>query len=148
MRNQPSSNRPRVRLWVLACALVLGVAAVIAVKTHGFGLMDTAGDAADVAQERCVTDVLGKLVSPATAKLSDLKSELGDLEPDSRDLFPLTTEQPLKGVEHSRITVWNVSGTVEAQTEAGSPIHDPFVCRAYFVDGTLASTLVVFEREH
>ncbi|OBB26336.1 hypothetical protein A5792_03965 [Mycolicibacterium peregrinum] len=145
MGNQPSSNKPRVRLWVLACALVLGVAAVIAVKTGGFGLMDTS---ARTAQERCVTDVRGKLVSPATAKLSDLKSERSDLEPDSRDLFPLTTDQPLKGIEQSRITVWNVSGIVDAQTEAGSTIHDPFVCRAYFVDGELVDTLVVFEREH
>lgn len=145
MGNQPSSNKPRVRLWVLACALVLGVAAVVAVKTHGFGLMDTAARAAEA---RCATDVRGKLVSPEAAKLSDLKTELGDLEPDSRDLFPLTTDQPLKGIEHSRITVWNVSGIVDAQTEAGSTIHDPFTCRAYFVDGNLADTLVVFEREH
>lgn len=135
----------RVPLWLLACALILGVVAVIAVRTHGFGLVDTAEREV---QDRCETDVRGKLVTPATAKLTDVESKLGDLEPDSRDLFPLTTDEPLKGVEHSRITVWNVSGTVDAQTESGSTIHDPFVCRAYFVDGNLADTLVVFEREH
>ncbi|MEV0670341.1 hypothetical protein [Mycobacterium sp. NPDC050441] len=149
MRNQTPANRPRVRLWVLACALILGVVVVVAVKTHGFGLVNAAERTAErAAEERCATDVRGKLVSPATAELSDVKSELGDLEADSRDLFPLTTDQPLKGVEHSRITVWNVSGIVDAQTEAGSTIHDPFTCRAYFVDGNLADTLVVFEREH
>jgi hypothetical protein len=135
----------RVPLWLLACALILGVVAVIAVRTDGFGLVDTAEREA---QDRCETAVRGKLVTPATAQLTDVESKLSDLEPDSRDLFPLTTDEPLKGVEHSRITVWNVSGTVDAQTESGSTIHDPFVCRAYFVDGEMADTLVVFEREH
>lgn len=135
----------RVPLWLLACALIVGAVAVIAVRTHGFGLVDTAETEA---QDRCETDVRAKLVAPATAQLIDMESKLSDLEPDSRDLFPLTTDEPLKGVEHSRITVWNVSGTVDAQTESGSTIHDPFVCRAYFVDGRLADTLVVFEREH
>ncbi|MEX3741295.1 hypothetical protein [Mycolicibacterium porcinum] len=135
----------RVPLWLLACALVVGAVAVIAVRTHGFGLV---GTAEREAQNRCETDVRAKLVAPATAQLIDVESKLSDLEPESRDLFPLTTDEPLKGVEHSRITVWNVSGTVDAQTESGSTIHDPFVCRAYFVDGHLADTLVVFEREH
>lgn len=135
----------RVPLWLLACALIVGVVAVIAVRTHGFGLVDPAEREA---QDRCETEVRGKLVTPATAQLTDVQSKLSDLEPDSRDLFPLTTDEPLKGVEHSRIAVWNVSGTVDAQTESGSTIHDPFVCRAYFVDGNLADTLVVFEREH
>ncbi|MBP2452450.1 hypothetical protein [Mycolicibacterium lutetiense] len=149
MRNQPSSNKPRVRLWVLACAFVLGVVAVVAVKTHAFGFTNPAErTAARTAQERCETDVRSKLVSPATAQLSDVKSELSDLDPDSRDLFPLTTDQALKGIEHSRITVWNVSGIVDAQTETASTIQDPFTCRAYFVDGNFADTLVVFEREH
>lgn len=135
----------RVPLWLLACALVVGAVAVIAVRTHGFGLV---GTAEREAQNRCETDVRAKLVAPATAQLIDVESKLSDLEPESRDLFPLTTDEPLKGVEHSRITIWNVSGTVDAQTESGSTIHDPFVCRAYFVDGHLADTLVVFEREH
>lgn len=135
----------RVPLWLQACALVVGAVAVIAVRTHGFGLV---GTAEREAQNRCETDVRAKLVAPTTAQLIDVESKLSDLEPESRDLFPLTTDEPLKGVEHSRITVWNVSGTVDAQTESGSTIHDPFVCRAYFVDGHLADTLVVFEREH
>lgn len=100
------------------------------------------------AQERCATDVRGKLASPETARLSEVQSKLSDLDPDSRDLFALTTNEPLKGIDHARITVWNVSGTVEAQTEVGSMIRDPFTCRAYFVDGNLVDTLVLFDREH
>lgn len=135
----------RAPLWLLACALILGAVAVVAVKTHGSGLVSTAER---TAQDRCEADVRGKLMTPEAARLSDVQSTRGDLEPDSRDLFPLTTDAPLKGVDHARITVWNVSGTVEAQTDSGNTIHDPFTCRAYFVDGNLADTLVVFEREH
>ncbi|MCV7360889.1 hypothetical protein H7K19_04915 [Mycolicibacterium neworleansense] len=129
----------------MACALVLGVVAVIAVKTHGFGLVKSADQKA---QERCETDVRAKLASPDTAELSQVQSQRADLDPDSRDMFALTTNEPLKGIDPARITVWNVSGMVQAQTEVGSVIHDPFTCRAYFVDGNLADTLVVFDREH
>lgn len=135
----------RAPLWLLACALVVGVVAAVAVKTHGFGLV---GTAARTAQDRCEVDVRGKLMAPEAAQLSGVRSTLGELEPDGRDMFALTTDPPLKGIDRTRITVWNVSGTVEAQTESGNTIHDPFTCRAYFVDGDLADTLVVFEREH
>ncbi|WP_438494739.1 hypothetical protein, partial [Streptomyces asiaticus] len=43
---------------------ILGVVAVIAVRTHGFGLVDTAEREA---QDRCETDVRGKLVTPASS---------------------------------------------------------------------------------
>ncbi|WKG00773.1 hypothetical protein [Mycolicibacterium sp. HK-90] len=145
MRHQPSPNRPRARMWLLACAVIVGVIAAIAVKTNVFGVTNTTERAV---QDRCETDVRGKLASPQTAQLAGVQATVADLEPDSRDLFALTTDEPLKGVDQSRITVWNVSGTVEAQTEVGSTIHDPFTCRAYFVDGNLVDTLVLFDREH
>ncbi|OCB51723.1 hypothetical protein A5722_30810 [Mycobacterium vulneris] len=135
----------RIPLWLLACALMVGAIAAVAVKTHGFGLMSTAER---TAQDRCEADVRAKLMAPEAARLSDVQSTLGELEPDSRDMFALTTNAPLKGIDQGRITVWNVSGVVDAQTESGSTIHDPFTCRAYFVDSNLADTLVVFEREH
>lgn len=83
----------------------------------------------------------------SAAKLSNVRTAASDLDPDSRDMFPLLDE-PLKGVEHSRITVWNVSGVVDAPSEVGTTIHDPFTCRAYFIDDTLANTLVVFDHDH
>ena len=30
----------------------------------------------------------------------------------------------------------------------GATIHDPFSCRAYFIDGNLAHTLVLFDHDH
>lgn len=142
-------RRRRVRLWILAASAAglatLGVIAMIITKTHFFGLVNTAERAA---QQRCETDVRSRLASPSTASLSDVQSTVSDLQPDSRDLFPLTINKPLKGVDHSRITVWNVTGTVDAQTEGGTTIHDPFTCRAYFVDDTLADTLVLFDHQH
>lgn len=145
MRNQPSPNRPRARMWLLVCAVIVGVIAAITVKTNVFGVTDTTERAV---LDRCETDVRGKLASPEAAQLAGVQATLAELEPDTRDLFALTTNQPLKDVDQSRITVWNVSGTVEAETEVGSTIHDPFTCRAYFVDGNLVDTLVLFDREH
>ena len=42
----------------------------------------------------------------------------------------------------------NVSGVVNATNEFGSTINDPFDCRAYFVDGSLEHTLVLFNHGH
>jgi hypothetical protein len=53
-----------------------------------------------------------------------------------------------KGVEPSRITVWNASGMINAEAQVGGTIHHPFTCRAYFVDGNLADTLVLFDHAH
>jgi hypothetical protein len=37
---------------------------------------------------------------------------------------------------------------VSAPNAFGDTLTDPFTCRAYFVDGTLTETLVVFEHDH
>lgn len=149
MHSPPPPRRRRVRLWLLAAGavgvLAAGVTAGIALKPSGFGRVGTADRAA---QQRCESDVRSRLVSPSTARLSNVQSTVSDLEPDSRDLFPLTINEALKGVDHSRITVWSVTGLVDAPTEVGSMIHDPFTCRAYFVDGTLVDTLVLFDHDH
>jgi hypothetical protein len=119
---------------------------VIAVTTKGFGFADSNER---TAQDRCQSDVHNQLASPSTTKLSDLKTETTSLDPESRDLFKLTLDGPLKEVEHSRITVWNVSGVAEKEQSAfGEAIHDRFDCRAYFVDGKLADMLVVFDHDH
>ena len=137
------------QLLAIATACVLGALAAIAWKTHGFGFMGPAPrQAQDVARDRCQADVRKQLASPTSAQLSDVRAVAGALESDGRDLFPLTMNEPLKGVDAARITVWNVSGTVDAQAEAGGTIHDPFTCRAYFVDGSLADTLVLFDHAH
>ncbi|MFL0177667.1 hypothetical protein ACJH6H_07445 [Mycobacterium sp. SMC-21] len=122
---------------------------MIAMKTHGFGLVRPEPRLAqDVARDRCQADVRKQLASPDSAQLSDVRSVAGTLETDGQDMFPLMTDEPLKGVDHSRITVWNVSGMVDAKAEAGGTIRDPFTCRAYFVDGNLADTLVLFDHAH
>lgn len=136
--------------WLAAvaagCAIVLGV---IAVMTDGFGLVNSDEPPSNqrTAQDRCEHEVLNRVVSPSSAKLSNVETATSVLDPDSKDLFSLLGDS-LKGVDHSRIAVWNVSGVVDAPTELGTTIHDPFSCRAYFVDGNLADTLVLFEHDH
>ena len=131
------------------CVLAGAVLAMIAMKTHGFGLARPEPQLAqDVARDRCQADVRKQLASADSAQLSYLRSVAGTLETDGQDMFPLMTDEPLKGVDHSRITVWNVSGMVDAKAEAGGTIRDPFTCRAYFVDGNLADTLVLFDHAH
>jgi hypothetical protein len=141
MHSEPRPRKHPKRTWLLAavgaCALIVAVTAVIAVNTPD-----------RTARQRCEADVRTRLVAPTTAQLSEVQSTVSELDPDSRDLFPLTLNAPLKGIDHSRITVWNVTGVVNAQSEVGSTIHDPFICRAYFVDGSLADTLVVFDHDH
>ena len=101
-----------------------------------------------MAQDRCQSDVLGQLLEPESAQLSDVRTETSSLEADGKDLFSITLEEPLKGVDTSRITVLNVSGVVNATNEFGYTIQDPFDCRAYFVDGSLQHTLVLFDHGH
>lgn len=151
MSKSPSPRRRWHRgLWLLvagtACAVIL---VVVAISTRGFGLVDETKPPtkASVAQQRCEPEVIKRLASPSTAKLSDIETASTALDPDSTDLFSLL-EDPLKGVDHSRITVWNVSGVVEVQTELGGAIEDPFNCRAYFIDDDLAHTLVLFDHGH
>ena len=126
------------------CGAIL---AGIAMTTRGFGLTNsTAVDTGErVARERCERDVLARLVSSSTATLSDVTLTSSQLDPQVMDLFALT-DGPLNGVDHSRITVRNVEDVVEAPSEVGGTLHEPFTCRAYFVDDDLADTLVVFDR--
>ena len=143
---------PRSRLVVTAVLVLVGAAVVaIAISSGALRLWrssDSRPTAEQSAQDRCQTEVLKKLVSASTAHLSDVRTEASGLDVDGRDQFPLTLEEPLKGVDRSRITVLNVSGVVNAPTEVGSTLQDHFDCRAYFVDGSLVHTLVLFEHEH
>jgi hypothetical protein len=137
-----SNGRKRV-WWLLAVVgLCVAVVGAIAFATDVFDRGDSTERAA---QERCESEVLKRLASPSTAKLSNVQIAQSDLDPDVKDLFSLTLNDPLKGVDHARITVWGMSGAVDAQSEVGSTIHQGFECRAYFVDGSLADTLVLLD---
>lgn len=145
----PRKNRRRA--WLIAvgavCVVILGV---IAVVTRGFGLADSTDRTSKelTARDRCESDVLKRLASPSTAKLSNVEVAGTVLDPDSKDLFSLL-DDPLKGVDHSRITVLNVTGVVDVKGDAfGATIYDPFSCRAYFIDGNLAHSLVLFDHDH
>ena len=152
MGSSPLTPRKNLRrAWlIVAGAGCLVALAVIAVATRGFGLVHSADRPSKelTAQERCESDVLKRLASPSMAKLSNVQVASTDLDPDSKDLFSLL-DGPLKGVDHSRVTVLNVSGVVDVKGDAfGATIHDPFSCRAYFIDGNLANTLVLFDHDH
>lgn len=124
--------------------------AVNAVATRGFGLVDSTDRASPnrSAQDRCESDVLKRLAAPSTTKLSSVIAENTVLDPESKDLFSLL-DDPLKGVDHSRITVLDVSGVVDVSGDSfGDTMHDPFSFRAYFVDGNLVHTLVLFDHDH
>jgi hypothetical protein len=145
----PRKNRRGA--WLIAagagCVVIL---VVIAVATRGFGLAASTDRPSNehAAQDRCESDVQKRLASPSTAKLSNIEVAGTVLDPDSKDLFSLL-DDPLKGVDPSRITVLNVSGVVDVNGDAfGATIHDPFSCRAYFIDGNLANTLVLFDHDH
>ena len=143
------SPKRRTRVWLIAVAVAaLATAAavvVIAIMTDDFAATPSKETAA---QDRCESEVRKQLASPSVATLSNVSSAQSVLDPDSRDLFSLMLNEPLKGVDTSRITVWEVSGVVDVGSEVGTTIHDPFTCRAYFVDGNLADTLVLFEHDH
>lgn len=143
--------RKRTRALLFAAAAMCGaILAVIAITTRGFGLIEaTSVDTREsAAQQRCERDVEGRLVAPSTAKLSDVTVTSAQLDPEVMDLFSLSSGGPLNDVDHSRISVRSVEGVVEAPNEVGGTLHDPFTCRAYFVDGDLADTLVVFDHDH
>jgi hypothetical protein len=140
------------RLLFIAAMTVTGAVIVaVAVSTGGLRLGKSGHSAPSpeqLAQDRCQSDVLKRLVAPATTHFSGVRTETSTLEADGKDLFPLTLDEPLKGIDTSRITVLNVSGVVNAPTEIGSTLQDHFDCRAYFVDGKLAHTLVLFDHDH
>lgn len=143
-----SSSKRRPRVWLIAIAVVALAAAAVAVMVVARRDEPRGISSELAAQERCESDVMKQLASPDAAKLSNVKSQPSVLDPDSRDLFSLQLNEPLKGVETSRITVWEVTGIIDAQSEVGTTMHDPFTCRAYFVDDSLADTLVLFEHKH
>lgn len=127
------------------------VASAVAVSTWSLGRGgsgESVPTAEQLAQQRCASDVLRRLVSPDKAELSDVRTETSSLDVDGRDFSSLNASEPLKGVDASRITVLNVSGVANLPSEVGSTIRDHFDCRAYFVDDTLAHTLVVFDHGH
>ena len=141
----------RTRALVLAAAAVCGaILAGVAITTRGFGLIEATSVDTPMraAQQRCERDVVARLVAPSTAKLVDITVTSSQLDPEVMDLFSLLSSQPLHGVDHSRISVRSVEGVVEVPNEVGGMLHDPFTCRAYFVDGDLADTLVVFDHDH
>ncbi|MFM9035770.1 MAG: hypothetical protein ACKOQ4_16070 [Mycobacterium sp.] len=101
----------------------------------------------DAARQRCEGQVLDRLVSPESAKLVDVDVRGSELDPEVTDLSSLSTET-LKDVQRQRITVRSVTGVVQAPNAFGESLNDPFTCRAYFVDGELRHTMVVFEHDH
>ncbi len=147
--DQPASRRP---LLVIAALIAVGAALVaVAVATGALKLgksADSAPTAEQLAQQRCQAEVLKRLVSPDKATISDIRTETSTLDVDGRDFSSLTASDPLRGIDASRITVLNVSGVANAPSEVGSTIEDHFDCRAYFLDGALAHTLVVFDHAH
>jgi hypothetical protein len=147
--DRPASRRP---LLVTAALIAVGAAIVaIAVATGALELGrtgDSAPSAKQSAQQRCESEVTKKLVSPAKATISDVRSESSTLDIDGQDFSSLAASEPLTGINTARITVLNVSGVVNAPSEVGSTIQDHFDCRAYFVDGALVHTLVIFDHGH
>ena len=82
------------------------------------------------------------------SRISDLNTQTSSLDADGRDFSSMNAAEPLRGIDASRITVLNVSGVVNAPSEIGTTIADHFDCRAYFVDGAITHTLVVFDHAH
>jgi hypothetical protein len=146
--DRPASRRP----LLIAALIAVGAAVVaVAVATGALRLghsADSSPSAEQLAQQSCQAEVLKRLVSPDKATISDVHTETSTLDVDGRDFSSLNTSEPLKGIDVSRITVLNVAGVANAPSEVGSTIQDHFDCRAYFVDGALAHTLVVFDHGH
>lgn len=140
-----------MRLIAVLAALA-AILAGVAVATRGFGLLDSPGasphDGQDTAaQQRCESDVVARMVSPESATVSDVAVASARLDPEITDLATLSAG-PVAGVEHSRITVRAVTGVVTTPNEVGGTLNDPFTCRAYFIDGRLADTLVLLGHDH
>ena len=141
----------KTRLLLLAVAVICGAllaAAAITTRDFGSGDSPSVDTAEQVAQQRCERDVVARMVTPSTAKLSDVTVTAAQLDPEVMDLFALVSGGSLNGIDHSRISVRSVGGIVEVPSEVGGTLRDPFTCRAYFVDGDLVDTLVVFDHDH
>lgn len=146
-RQQPRPRR-RLHLWWITAGIALAI--VIAAVTGVLAVEDSGESAPsedDAARQRCEVDVIKRLASPATAQISDIDARSDVLDTDSRDLFSLL-DPPLKGVDQSRIEVWNVAGVVHSKSDFGSTMQTPFTCRAYFLDGDLVHTLVLLDHNH
>lgn len=140
-----SGNGLRIALAAAGLVgLALVVVVVIRLNTHN---PDTADTTQRTAQDRCEAEVRSRLAAPSTAKLSNATVAVGALDPDGKDLFTLMHDR-LKGVDHSRIKVWDVSVVVDAPNEVGGMLHDLFDCRAYSVDGNVVDTLVLSAHDH
>lgn len=145
-------RRKRRRLWLLTGLIGAGAAIVaIALSTGILRRGDEATpalSAEQLAQQHCQADVMKRLASPDRATISDVRADTASLDSDGRDFSSLNASEPLKGIDRTRITVLNVSGVANTASEVGSTIKDHFDCRAYFVDGALTHTLVVFDHAH
>ena len=145
---------PSKRGSLLGTVALIGGGAALAAIAVGSGVahVGKSGDAPltaeQSAQQRCEADVMTRLVSSDKATISDVRIETSALDTDGRDFSSLTASEPLKNVDPTRITVINVAGAANAPSEVGTTIADHFDCRAYFVDGALAHTLVVFDHGH
>lgn len=136
------------RLWwigaaVASTAVLVAVLVGVLTRTAPSETQD-----AKAARDRCVSDVRARLPASSNPSISVDNAVTDPLDPDVKDLFPLMLDEPLKGVEHSRITVWAVTGVVQTETEIGTPIRGPFECRAYNVDGSTVDTLVLLDHGH
>ena len=145
---QAPCPRRRARLWWTvagssAAIVIAAVIGVLAVKDSGVSALSKD----DAAQQRCEVDVINRLASPATAQISEIDARSDVLDTNSRDLFSLL-DPPLKGIDQSRIEVWNVAGIVLSKNDFGSTMQTPFTCRAYFRDGDLVHTLVLLDHHH
>lgn len=143
--------RRKTRVLLLAAAVMCGaLLAAVAITTRDSGTTDaTSVDTPEhAAQQRCERDVVSRMVTPSTAKVSDVTVTDAQLDPEVMDLFALLSGGSLNGIDHSRISVRSVGGVVEVPSEVGGTLRDPFTCRAYFVDGDLVDTLVVFDHDH
>lgn len=145
--------RRKTRVLLLAAAVMCGAllaAVAITVTPQDSGTTDaTSVDTPEhAAQQRCERDVVARMVTPSTAKLSDVTVTAAQLDPEVMDLFAVLSGGSLNGIDHSRISVRSVGGVVEVPSEVGGTLRDPFTCRAYFVDGDLVDTLVVFDHDH
>jgi hypothetical protein len=135
-------------MWWMATVISAAVmmAVVIGILAVGDSGESTLSDG-DAAQQRCEVDLVNRLASPSTAQISEIDATSDVLDADSRDLFSLL-EPPLKGADQSRIKVWNVAGVVNSKNDFGDSMQTPFTCRAYFLDGELAHTLVLLDHHH
>ena len=104
-------------------------------------------DATSVFRSRASGEDAYSSLDGLTLSTIGLGTFLGDATEEVDALYEQALDEA-DDIDTSRISVLNVSGVANAPSEVGSTISDRFDCRAYFVDGTLAHTLVVFDHAH